>query len=315
MHRALVLLGTLAVASLAPVLPARAQGRPAPAQPAPADEVSLKNGGLVRGTIVSLDPGKEVIITVQGTNQTRTIPWAEVDKVNRGGQATAPPPPPARPAPPAYGEPAAPVVVAPPVAPGIPVVRPGVGAPWVHVDADSDGVMLQRVDMEMAVVSNYGTAYAASTSPVCQAPCDRIVDGRKGQEFFFSGPGMPTSSSFQLVNRTGNVNVRVEGGSSAGRAGGGVLALLGLVGVVTGGTMLFVGAISSSNDITGGGGDSGKGLITAGGVTLAASAVALGGGIVLLVTSATKLHFPDRAKTTAQAAPRPGSPLLTLATF
>src|SRR5690349_17308840 len=48
------------------------------------DEVSLKNGGMIRGTIVSLEPDKEVVILVGGTGQQRRIAWAEVDKVKRG---------------------------------------------------------------------------------------------------------------------------------------------------------------------------------------------------------------------------------------
>ncbi len=48
------------------------------------DQIDFKNGGLLRGTIVALDPGKEVVILIEGTGDQRRVPWDEVARVNHG---------------------------------------------------------------------------------------------------------------------------------------------------------------------------------------------------------------------------------------
>jgi len=58
------------------------------------DEVTLKNGGMLRGTVVVFEPQKRVVILIQGTSEQRTVPWTEVDKVERGKYPAAKPAPP-----------------------------------------------------------------------------------------------------------------------------------------------------------------------------------------------------------------------------
>src|SRR3954466_16159492 len=66
------------------------------------DEVTLKNGGSVRGTVVSSEPGTSVKIIEMGEKTVRVIPWAQVSDVERGKYA---PKAPAQPGPagPGYG--------------------------------------------------------------------------------------------------------------------------------------------------------------------------------------------------------------------
>ena len=84
--------------TLLPLSVARADGPPAPGAGAAADAhggddvVALKNGGMLRGTIVVIEPQKQVVILIQGTGEQRTVPWEEVDKVEPGKYAPAPPP-------------------------------------------------------------------------------------------------------------------------------------------------------------------------------------------------------------------------------
>jgi hypothetical protein len=51
------------------------------------DEVSLKGGGSMRGTVVVSEPGKSVEIVVAGQAQPRVIPWSEVVDVQKGKYA------------------------------------------------------------------------------------------------------------------------------------------------------------------------------------------------------------------------------------
>jgi hypothetical protein len=52
-----------------------------------ADEVLLKNGGVLRGTVVRLDPGNEISILVSGSDRPRVIAWRDVAEVERGSVA------------------------------------------------------------------------------------------------------------------------------------------------------------------------------------------------------------------------------------
>jgi hypothetical protein len=61
---------TIALAQSAP-----GEARVAPAAP---DAVKLKNGGLLRGTISELIPGKSVVL-ITATGEVRTIPMEEVE--------------------------------------------------------------------------------------------------------------------------------------------------------------------------------------------------------------------------------------------
>src|SRR4051794_24350053 len=47
------------------------------------DEVTLKNGGLLRGTVVESDPERRLVtIVIQGTGEQRTLNWSEVAHVD-----------------------------------------------------------------------------------------------------------------------------------------------------------------------------------------------------------------------------------------
>jgi hypothetical protein len=78
---------------------AAAQGRDpgtvasAPAVPRPVgnDTVYLKDGGMVRGTIVDALPGAQVRIQLV-TGEIDTLPWTEIDHLDRGNTAASPGP-------------------------------------------------------------------------------------------------------------------------------------------------------------------------------------------------------------------------------
>ncbi len=79
---------------------------------------------------------------------------------------------------------------APPAAAG---PAPGPGVVRLHIEGDEPGVQLYRVLATAMAVGAGGTAYAQAQEIVCTAPCDKIIDGSKGEAFFFAGDGIAAS--------------------------------------------------------------------------------------------------------------------------
>ncbi|MGO9834135.1 MAG: hypothetical protein ACLP1X_07975 [Polyangiaceae bacterium] len=128
--------------SALPALPAPASApAPAPATVAsPAtprsagdDVISLKNGGLIRGTIIEVLPDVQARVELV-TGEIATIPWQQIDHIEHGAARQAPPS--ANPAPPP-------------------------SEVWVHFEAPP-GVLIQK---DTTNDDNWVT--------VCAAPCDR----------------------------------------------------------------------------------------------------------------------------------------------
>lgn len=253
--------GVLAAALLAPSA-ALAQG-----VTVGGDEVVLKNGGLLRGTVVSMDPGKEVVIQIQGVGETRRVPWTEVDHVNRDAAVS--------------------VTTAVPVVPVLPPPVPGeVGAPRIHIESD------QPVSLREATVTLDGLRRPIA----CRAPCDAVVDGRTGRSFFFTGDEVPESSRFLLNEKSGDVTVRVSTGSDGLRTGGSVFLTLGILGASAGTVMLPLGlALNAAGDTSGPHGtpalSSSSPLPLVGGVMLGTGLAVLTTGIVMKVLGNTRYEW------------------------
>lgn len=131
----------------------------------PADVVMLKNGGMLRGTIVELVPGSFVSVLLP-TGETRKVAMAEVEYAGLASEMPrkkktdvplappAPPPPPVAPAP-------SPVRPAEQARPAVPVKPPDVR---IHLDAKQSNL----------------TYYVEERSPgdlvrLCTAPCDVLL--------------------------------------------------------------------------------------------------------------------------------------------
>jgi hypothetical protein len=260
--------GVLAVVLTAPA-PALAQGAPGGG-----DEVTLRNGGVLRGTVVSNEPGKEVVIVILGLGETRRVPWAEVDRVNRQES------PPGAPFP---GVALTPVDLLPPPQPN------ELGAPLVHIESDAP------VSLHEATVSLDGRRRPV----VCRTPCDTVIDGRSGRAFYFAGDEIPESSRFLLTEKSGAVSVRVSPGNEALQPAGTTFLTLGILGASTGAVLLPIGlAINASRSAMATSGSPFPAADTkpsplplVGGVMLGASAAMITVGIVMKVFSATRYEF------------------------
>lgn len=187
------------------------------------DEITLQDGGFVRGTIVELEPGKRVVILVDGTGERRELPWekvAEVQRAKHGGNT---------------GTSTKPEVESPMV--------PSRGRPRIHLDLARDKpVTLYEVDSEI-VASGYNTSmYGMKFRSVCVAPCDRIVDGSRGQQFFLAtgeNAMWTASRKLTLADKSGDLPIHVKPGNRGMRIAGAIIFGIGL-GCVIGGPLLFL---------------------------------------------------------------------------
>ncbi len=252
------------------------------------DEISLKDGGMLRGTIVAVEPGNEATIVVKGKE--RTIAWSKIAKVERGK----------------YKEDADEPTAAKPKKPKKPkkerkedddeaLSEPAQGAPRMSIRATYPDVELMKVESTIAVVSSRGSATGVVTRGVCAAPCDEIIDGRDGTQFFFAAPGMVPSQPFKLTNYDGDVEARVRGGSVWRRWGGIMLTGLGGVAVLSG-ALFAIMPLPSFDPKTG---RSVDGSRIPGIIGFVAGAGAMAGGIYMWTTSATTFEITPRTAKSA----------------
>ena len=126
----------------------------------------------------------------------------------------------------------APVRVMLPQPPSPEPVLPGPGTPRVHVTVEPTSALRavelhQLVGLDLIPYSIHGRYGSASGTietvvgrRVCAPPCEVVVDGRRGQEFFFTGPGISESSRFRLGREAGDVSFIVKPGRSTVQAVG-----------------------------------------------------------------------------------------------
>jgi hypothetical protein len=67
-----------------------------------------------------------------------------------------------------------------------------------------------------------------------------VLDGRKGEEFYFGGKDVLPSKAFQVIDLSGNVEATVKPGSWGGAFGGAMVATLGMVGAILGLSLVWI---------------------------------------------------------------------------
>lgn len=227
------------------------------------DEVLLLDGGFVRGTILEIVANTRVVILVDGSAERREIPWDQVVEVQRDKHATPP-----------TEDLAVPERVAP-------VDPPSRGRPRLHLDVSPvRPVTLFEVDSEIVASGYNASMYGMKFRSVCAAPCDAIVDGTRGQEFFLGtgeGAVWTASRKFTLADQQGPVTMRVKPGNRALRIAGAVVLGIGIGATIAGG--LF--AIPKSTR-------------TPGLILLAVGVPGLLAGIPMIVLGRTRYELGDR---------------------
>lgn len=169
----------------------------------------LRNGGFHRGHVTEIVPEDHVTI-VQLDGQTKTIPWADIDRVIIGG------PPSAR---------AGGTTATPPSTTTSPPSPPKPRSPFagplakVHIAAPSRVILFRR------------PAGTSQWEIACESPCDERLP--IGDDYKVTGNSIAASDEFKLqAPADGAVYLNVHA-SSAGKVLGGVLASVGaLVGYI-----------------------------------------------------------------------------------
>lgn len=263
------------------------------------DEVTLKNGGTIRGTVVSTEPGVSVKIIELGQTEVRTIPWAQVGDVERGKFAPK----------------AATEVQVPRVEPGsagpgyarpVPVPAPTEGAKIpvrLHIDSPVPAQVFSH-QRSYGYINGYGFSLDRAT-PVCTSPCDEVFDAATGESYTVKGE-FSSAPSFTLVGRTGDMELTVSPGSRGARVGGIVLTAVGGGGILGGGMLALLGALAQSDANATGVDNSNSALVTPGLAVAGLGAAALVIGIVVIVTNKTEIDLhPMNGGGHTAVAPRP----------
>jgi hypothetical protein len=185
-------------------------GAPPPAPTAGRDVIYLKNGGLLRGTLIDVIPSSHARIQLE-TGEIATVSWTEINRIDR---ANAPPVAPA----------AAPAQVAPPAAPQKRVL--------VHIEA---------ADKDLYLLADTGHEWER----VCAAPCDTWMS--TDRDYKLAGPSVLQSKPFTLQGESGDrVVLDVNAASSGVFALGVVGTVVGSVSLGVGALVYLAGALESS---------------------------------------------------------------------
>lgn len=256
---------------------------PTAAAPARSDVVNLKNGGMVRGQIVEVLPGDALTVVSTADGARKRFGWAELASYERDGVKTEVPTAPA----------VAAVQYIPPEN-----IQAGLGMPRLHIELTRPAdLKLYEVTGEITVI-NYRTGFSSGTtsSPVCVAPCDRVIDGRSGQSFFFNGDGVLKSKKFTLTEHSGDIVARVTPGRPARRVGGIIGLALGGAGLGTAAFLYWSAKRNADwdNDFRGDSAPRVEPNFTPATALLISSAIVAAGGLVMLLLSGTRVSWSKR---------------------
>jgi hypothetical protein len=162
--------------------------------------------------------------------------------------------------------------------------KPVPGAPRVHVETEETEVTLFREPFPREL-ARLDKRYRALGIPICRVPCDRVIDGRAGQVFFFGGKDVVASPPFLLTDQTGDLAAEVHTSPYGKRGGPAVLG--------TGAGMLAVGVPLGVAGLQRDSRAAGLGIA---GCALAGVGLgAVAGGIAMIVKSRTSVQLRPRA--------------------
>jgi len=289
----------LSIALVSALLLLSTGGSAAAAEPGQ-DEVTLKNGGTIRGTVVSSEPGTSVKVIEMGQKEARVIPWSQVSDVEKGKYA---PKTDAQPGPagPGYGA-TPPATTDASLAP-----EPKMGDQDVvklHIDTPLPATVIERRSALIGAVNGYGVVLTAERT-VCASPCDLVIDGSRGRTFLLATDQFPLPGPFSFTGMKGDVTMHIEPGSIPKRTGGVWAIVLGSAAVITGATLLPLGLTSTTTDDNTGVTVKvpNKALVGSGAGLLVGGVAAIVGGSLLFATGATKMTLgPSGAAAPAKAA-------------
>jgi hypothetical protein len=242
------------------------------------DELSLKTGETIPGTIVAIDPGRHVVILEAKTQAPQKVLWYRVKAVKRG----TPPAP--------VDEPQT------PPSKTADCTQPIPGRVDVHIEVADPIGQPQNLQLHRWLLTSVpqmpNTVVGMNNHEfICRAPCDKVVDGRMGQEYFFTGDGISDSSRFQLINQSGHVSVRVRPGRYIAPS---TKAWVNFAGVMTWTPGIALAVTAALNDDP-----SVPHIVSGVGLTASGATLLLTGLILQLITRDTKYTFVTPARKTS----------------
>lgn len=266
LRRAPALLAALAL-TLAELPAEAAQAAPPGAAPAPAayDTVVLRDGTVLRGTILASIPGQSVEIAV-AVGGTRKVAWSEVASIGWAGG-------------PGIGEGATSPANGP-VPQDMAEPTPGPSRPRIFIELTRPAELhLLEAGMAAVTMKMSRSAYFAGSRSVCRAPCGKVIDGSAGLPMYFGGERLMPSRAFYLKDLEGDYVARVRPGRVGMFSAGLGVTGLGYAGTLTGG--LLVGITRGETRAIGG-------------AVLGAGLALLVAGIVMIVQSRTRYTLQRR---------------------
>lgn len=235
------------------------------------DVVNLKDGGFIRGTVVSVEPGSHVMVLEYGKEKPRSVPWGTVADVQRGKAAGKSEPASTS------GDDAVPL-------PDLEEAEPKASTRKVYIETEAAAELYQVVAAGSIAVPN-GVAFFSQAKSVCVAPCGEPIDLEGGNYFYLAGEGFPGSRHFRLDPGKDPITVELTPGSTGGIIGGITLLSLGGASILAGGPLLLLAGI----------GDYGTGMLAGGAIALSVGAAGLAIGIPLLMGNTTKVELREGA--------------------
>lgn len=239
---------------------------PAPASPSPPqyDTVILRDGTVLRGTILELLPGRSVTFEAP-TGGKRVYDAAEVAyTVFAGG----PPPPPCM---------FSGTCLSGNVTTSAPV-QPEPGRPRVFIETTRPAEV-HLFEIAGAIRSGYGRSGVLVRRSVCVAPCGQVIDASEGNMYQFGGDRVTPSRALYLNAYSGDVVARVRPGRQGLLVAGLPLATFGFGATLPGALLTGIGR---------------DGVQRTGAIILGVGAVLLTAGIALIARGITRVRLRPR---------------------
>jgi hypothetical protein len=255
---------------------------PPPAATAGRDVVYLKNGGLLRGTLIDVIPNSHARIQLE-TGEIATVQWSEINRIDHANTTQVEPPAPPQ------TTPAAPT----PAAPHARVL--------VHIETTNPEVFL---------LADTGHEWER----VCSSPCDKWMS--TDLNYKLAGPSVRQSKPFFLQGENGDrvvldVNTASSGmfalgvvGTVVGSISIGLGALVFLVGAVENTSACSFNADTSTSASAGCSSTDGKGTEGVGGTMMLVGLVVGVAGIVAIATNGHTSATQDVEEPVKRGAPR-----------
>lgn len=155
------------------------------------------------------------------------------------------------------------------------------GGVRIHIKSDEPAGLYEETSVPSA--DNIG-------KKICTSPCDKEVPGGGGKSYVIASEDFPTSPSFQIKQKYGDVTIDVSPGSDGVRTAGWVFTTIGVVGVAVGVITLLVG-VNEEDDIATEEVEDNSNKLIAGGAILGIGAGTLTIGIIMLVAGRTGIEL------------------------